>query len=131
MNVSKFILSFILSMTIFTQVSFAQMASTEALFQQSDTASPKEKIAQFMIREDVSKQFEKMGVDQKMLNDRIASMTDAEISKISYQIDTLPAGGDGGATLIGAVVFIFVLLLITDILGLTKVFNFTKPITHK
>lgn len=130
MNISKLILSFILSMTIFTQVSFAQMASTEVLFQQSDAASSKEKVTQFMIREDVAKQFEKMGVDQKMLKDRIASMTDAEVSKISYQIDTLPAGGDAGASLIGAVIFIFVLLLITDILGLTKVFNFTKPISH-
>ncbi|HEX2531678.1 MAG TPA: PA2779 family protein [Burkholderiaceae bacterium] len=38
-------------------------------------------------------------------------------------MDSLPAGGD---SVIGVIVFIFVLLLITDILGLTKVFPFTR-----
>ncbi|WP_367187996.1 PA2779 family protein, partial [Sulfuricurvum sp. RIFOXYD12_FULL_44_77] len=37
------------------------------------------------------------------------------------------AGGDGGS-IIGAIVFIFIVLLITDILGLTKVFNFTRSV---
>lgn len=130
MNISKLILSFILSITLFAQVSWAQIASTEALFVQSVTASSKEKVIQFMVRKDVTKTFEEMGVDSKMIKERVASMTDAEVSKIAYQIDTLPAGGDGLSSLIGAALFVFVILLITDILGFTKVFTFTKPINN-
>jgi len=54
-------------------------------------------------------------------------MSDEEVSKISSQIDTLPAGGDFGG-IVGAVVFVFIVLLITDILGFTKVFGFTRSV---
>ena len=57
-------------------------------------------------------------------------MTDEEASIVAKQIDTLPAGADAGMSIVGAIVFIFVVLLITDVLGLTKVFNFTIPITN-
>ncbi|PHS39193.1 MAG: hypothetical protein COB07_07075 [Sulfurovum sp.] len=125
MNISKFVLSFILSITLFAQTSWAQMASTEALFKQPVTVSAKEKVIQFSAREDVSKILEQMDVDPKMIEARVASMTDEEALKIASQIETLPAGG---SSLIGAAVFVFVLLLITDILGLTKVFGFTRSV---
>ena len=130
MKVSKLILSFILSTTLFAQVSFAQIASTEALGFGSATISSKEKLAGIISREDVVKRFEELGIDTKIIEARVASMTNEEASIIAKQIDTLPAGADAGTSVLGAVVFIFVVLLITDVLGLTKVFNFTKPITN-
>ncbi|MBE0514002.1 PA2779 family protein [Sulfurimonas sp.] len=131
MKISKLILSFILSTTLFAQVSFAQIASTEALgYGSSDTLSSKEKLAGILSREDVAKKFEELGVDVKIVEARVASMTDEEASIVANQIDTLPAGADVGMSIVGAIVFVFIVLLITDILGLTKVFNFTKPITN-
>jgi len=127
MKISKVILSFVLSITLFAQVSWAQMASTEAVLVQPVAVSSHEKVSQFVAREDVAKTFESMGVDPKMVEQRIALMSDEEVSKISSQIDTLPAGGDFGG-IIGAVVFVFVVLLITDILGFTKVFGFTRSV---
>ena len=125
MHISKLVLSVILSITLFTQASWAQMASTEALFEHSVKVSPKEKVIQFTAREDVAKILGQMDVDPKMIEERVASMTDDEVWEIAYQIDTLPAGG---SSIIGAVVFVFVLLLVTDILGFTKVFNFTRTV---
>lgn len=130
MKVSKLILSFILSTTLFAQVSFAQIASTEALSYGSDTVSSKEKLAGILSREDVAKKFEELGVDVKIVEARVASMTDEEALIVANKIDTLPAGADVGMSIVGAIVFVFIVLLITDILGLTKVFNFTKPITN-
>jgi hypothetical protein len=124
---SKVILSIVLSITLFAQVSWAQMASTEAVLEQPIAISSHEKVSQFVAREDVAKTFATMGVDPKMVEQRIALMSDEEVSKISSQIDTLPAGGDFGG-IIGAVVFVFVVLLITDILGFTKVFGFTRSV---
>ena len=43
---------------------------------------------------------------------------------MAAQIDQAPAGGDA----LGVIVTIFVVLLITDILGFTKVFPFTRTI---
>ncbi|MCW8820659.1 MAG: PA2779 family protein [Sulfurovum sp.] len=128
MRISKLVLSVILSISLFTQASWAQMASTEALFEHSEKVSPKERVIQFTAREDVAKILGQMDVDPKMIEERVASMTDEEASKIANKIDTLPAGGSAVGSLIGAVVFVFVLLVITDILGLTKVFNFTRTI---
>ena len=128
MNISKLILSFILSMTLFAQTSWAQMASTEALFKQSMTISSQDKVIAFTAREDVAKILEQMDVDPKMIEDRIASLTDEEALKIVTEIETLPAGSSAAGSLIGAAVFVFVLLLITDILGLTKVFSFTRSV---
>lgn len=128
MKISKLVLSFVLSITLFAQASWAQMASTEALFKQPVTLSAKEKVIQFTAREDVAKILEQMDVDPKMIGARVASLTDEEASQIANKIDTLPAGSDALGSLIGAAVFIFVVLLITDILGLTKVFGFTRSV---
>lgn len=130
MKVSKLVLSFILSVSLFAQVLSAQIASTEAVIGQYDVVSSKEKLAQIISREDVAKRFQELNVDSKIIEARIASMTDEEASKMLHQIDTLPAGADAGMSIVGAIVFIFIVLLITDILGVTKVFNFTKPITN-
>ncbi|MFA6190807.1 MAG: PA2779 family protein [Sulfurimonas sp.] len=130
MNISKLVVSFILSITLFVQVSSAQIASTESVLGTSVNVSSKEKLVQILSREDVGKKFEELGVDPKTIEARIAAMTDEEASKIAYQMDTLPAGADAGMSIVGAIVFIFLVLLITDLLGVTKVFNFTKPITR-
>ena len=128
MKISKLILSFILSITLFTQASWAQIASTEALFQQPATISAKEKVIQFTAREDVRKILGQMDVDPEMIEARVASMTNEEALQIANKIETLPAGSDGLSSLVSAAVFVFVVLLITDILGFTKVFGFTRSV---
>jgi hypothetical protein len=54
-------------------------------------------------------------------------MSDDEVRSLSQRLDTLPAGGDAFGTIITAAVLVFLVLLVTDILGYTKVFSFTKP----
>ena len=130
MKISKFILSFVLSVTLFTQITSAQIVSTGVILGQSTAISSKEKLIQTISREDVANKFQELGVDAKAIEARIASMTDEEASKVALQIDTLPAGADAGMSIIGAMVFIFIVLLITDIFGVTKVFNFTKSVTN-
>ena len=78
-------------------------------------------------RPEVQAELEKLGISRSDAQSRIAALTDVEAASVAHQIDTLPAGGDG---FIGALIFIFVLLLVTDILGLTKVFPFTRSVRH-
>jgi hypothetical protein len=130
MKVSKLILSFVLSVSLFTQVLSAQIASTGAVLGESAVVSSQEKLVQIVSRADVATRFQELGVDSKAIEARIASMTDEEASQMVHQIDTLPAGADAGMSIVGAVVFIFLVLLITDILGVTKVFNFTKSVNN-
>ena len=76
-------------------------------------------------RADVSAALVERGVSLEQARARVAALTDAEALAVSAQIDTAPAGA---SELIGTLVFIFVLLLITDILGLTKIFPFTRSV---
>lgn len=75
-------------------------------------------------RQDVQRQLVERGVSLEQARARVAAMTDDEALAVARQIDAAPAGGD----VLGTIVFIFVLLLVTDILGFTKVYPFTRPI---
>ena len=87
-------------------------------------AAQRGEIDRLLDRADVQSRLEGYGVKPEDVKARVASLTDAEVAELAAQIDELPAGGN----IIGAVVLVFVILLITDILGLTKIFPFTRPI---
>ncbi|PJA77105.1 MAG: hypothetical protein CO150_02090 [Nitrospirae bacterium CG_4_9_14_3_um_filter_53_35] len=66
------------------------------------------------------------GVRPEEARARINSLTDTEVNRISGMMDRLPAGGDAVGALIGAALFVFIVLLITDLLGLTRVYSFVN-----
>jgi hypothetical protein len=75
-------------------------------------------------REEVRAQLQANGVSVADVKARVAAMTDDEATQLAGQIDRLPAGGE----LLGVLLTVFIVLLITDILGFTKVFPFTRSI---
>lgn len=107
----------------FTQSVQAAMIGTDQVVAANLGEQNRAKIAAALNRPDVMAQLEQQGVDALQAQARVAALTDAEAASVAGQIDSLPAGGD---SVLGVLVFIFVLLLITDILGLTKVFPFTR-----
>lgn len=82
------------------------------------------KVEAFLAREDVRQELEAHGINGTVAADRVKMMTDAEVTQLAGRIDEAPAGGD----FLGVVVGVGVLLLLTDILGLTKVYPFTNSI---
>jgi hypothetical protein len=106
----------------FTQSVQAALISTEQVVTVSAAQQNRAKIAATFERPEVQAELWKMGISTEQAQARVAALTDTETVSIARQVDSLPAGGD----VVGALVFIFVLLLITDILGLTKVFPFTR-----
>jgi hypothetical protein len=106
----------------FTQTVQAAMIGTEQVAAANAARQNQEKVAAALARPDVIAQLEKLGVDTADAQARVAALTDAEAASLAGQIDSLPAGGD----VVGALVLIFIILLVTDILGLTKVFPFTR-----
>ncbi len=81
-------------------------------------------LAQTLARSDVIAGLQSRGVSVEAAQARVAALTDAEAAQVAAQIDQAPAGGDA----LGVILTIFVILLITDILGFTKVFPFTRAI---
>lgn len=111
----------------FTQSVQAAIVSTEQVVTAAAAEQNRAKVAATFERADVQAELQKMGVSTDEARARVAAMSDAEAASVANKIESLPAGGDG---IIGTIVFIFVLLLVTDILGLTKVFPFTKSMRH-
>lgn len=107
----------------FTQSVQAAMISTEQVVSTVNAQQERAKFVTTLDRPEVQAQLERFGISQSDAVARIAALTDAEVASMSHQIDSLPAGGNG---IIGALVFIFVVLLVTDLLGWTKVFPFTR-----
>lgn len=75
-------------------------------------------------RADLAQRLRERGVSPAELRARVASLTDAEAAELMARIDEAPAGSD----VLGLLFTVFIVLLVTDILGFTKVFPFTRPI---
>lgn len=84
------------------------------------------RLAAFLDRSDVQRQLQAMGVDPEQAKLRVSSLTDSEVRMLNAKLGKLPAGGDAVGAIVGAAVLIFVILLITDILGITDVYGFVK-----
>ena len=74
-------------------------------------------------KEDVRQALEDRGISVAEAQARVAALSEAQLHHAAKQMDSLPSG-QGAYGIVGAVVFIFLVLLITDIAGLTNVFPF-------
>ena len=119
-------LSLIASITAAGMPAQAGMLPTENAL--AGKSAARERIATLLERRDVRTQLEAYGVNAAAVQARVAALTDDEAAQLAARLGDMPAGADAGASLIGALLVIFIVLLITDILGVTKVFPFTKPI---
>jgi len=102
----------------------AGIIGTEAAIDAFKGEDSRARVTAFLDRQEVREAFIKKGIDPDQTKTGVANLTDHEIAQICKTLDQLPAGGDGLGTVVGAAVLIFLVLLITDILGLTNVFPF-------
>lgn len=104
----------------------AGIVTTEQVIQMGRGETDRGRVLQFLSREDVRQQMEALGVDPGEAAARVGSLSDEEIRQIAGRIDSIPAGQNAIAAIVGAAVLIFIILLITDLLGLTDVFPFVR-----
>lgn len=84
--------------------------------------SNRDKVNHFLSREDVRASLQGQGVNSTDAVARVQAMTDAEVAQLASRVDQAPAGGE----VLGLIFTVFIVLLVTDIVGLTKVFPFTR-----
>jgi hypothetical protein len=98
----------------------AAMVATDSAL----AGSQRVQVERWLERADVQARLESYGVSAADVKARVAALSDQEAAALAAKIDSLPAGGD----LVTAVVLVFLILLLTDILGFTKIFPFTRPV---
>lgn len=117
-----------ISHTAGLQAAHAGMIATDAVAAQATQAEAQSRRATVLTtlnRADVAESLAAKGVDMQAARARIASLSDAEVVALADQLDHAPAGA---SDVLGVIVFIFLVLLVTDILGFTKVFPFTRSV---
>lgn len=106
----------------FQQAALAGLVTTVDLVDEQLVVSEKQRLMQMLASEHVQSQLTSMGVDPADATQRLANMTDEEVMAFSARMDEMEAGSG----VVGALVFVFLVLLVTDLLGYTDVFPFVK-----
>lgn len=113
-------------MLIFLSVgpAHAAMVSNSQVIHAEQQQQDKAALLQALARADVQAQLSDLGVDAADIERRVNQMTPDELGQLSQKMAELPAGGDA----LGLIVLIFLVFIITDMLGATDVFPFVNPI---
>lgn len=105
----------------------ARMIGTHEVIAEQQNTEHRAKVDHFLAREDVKQIMTQYGVDPIEAQKRVDSLTNDELAKVVNAMDQLPAGGSAVGVIVGAALIVFLVLLLTDILGMTHVFPFVTP----
>jgi|SRR6267143_2127224 hypothetical protein len=107
----------------------AELVATDRVVETTRQAPPsaRELLGSLFDRADVRAALERQGVSSDDAKARVEALSDDEVEQVAARFDSLPAAGSGIETALVIGFLVFVTLLITDILGFTKVFSFTRP----
>ena len=108
------------------QAAIAALINTETVLAENQSQEARDYLKQLMAREDVRSALSAQGIDPQEAEARIASLSDSEVISVVDEIEQLPAGGNAVGIIVGAVLIVFLVLLVTDILGYTDIFPFVK-----
>ena len=111
------------TMPVMVQAQPSQLVSTQSALDAVQISAERERIGDLLARTDVQERLVSYGVEMSEVEARVAAMTDQEVLQMADQLDNMPAGANA---VIGALLTVFIVLLITDLLGLTNVFPFTR-----
>ncbi|AZZ45860.1 PA2779 family protein [Stutzerimonas zhaodongensis] len=113
---------------LFAQIPLAQAAmigSAEIIAEQQQQVD-RQQLLTMLENQDVQKKLVSMGVEQDQVEQRINSLTPAELAQFNQQLDQAPAG----AGVVGIIVLFLVIFIVTDLLCATNIFNFVNCINR-
>ena len=127
--VSIFMTAVTLLLAVPYQPLLAAMVPTDATIYDSKAEEARDYIESLISRDDIRKSLLSKGIDPDEAKMRVESLSDSEAIALADQIEQLPAGSGAIGVIIGAALIVFLVLLVTDILGYTDVFPFVNK--HK
>ena len=101
----------------------AYVPSTQA-FETQQTTQYRADIAANLDKQQFRAALEAQGVSPDEVKERLAMLTPSQIEQLKTQLDSMPAGEGAVGAIVGAAVFVFIVLLITDLVDATDVYDF-------
>lgn len=102
----------------------AAMVSTHELVNSEAQQMTRTQVLSILDKEEARNTLLNLGVNPTEVEARIDNMSAEELQAFSEQVNTMQAGGG----VVGAVVLVFVILIVLDLLGTTNIFPAIKPI---
>jgi hypothetical protein len=122
---SKFILAhFVAVCLLFNQAAWAGFVSTEQIISYEQEQAIQNDIFALLEKEEIAAQLEKQGVEKDEVKQRIALLSQQELVDLQNNLNNLPAGEGAVGAVVGALLIVFIILLVTDLVGATDVFDF-------
>ena len=87
----------------------AGMIGTDQVIANATAQANRDKVRDFVSRNDVVKQFEFLGVSSAAAQERVNAMTQEEINTVAGKIDSLPAGATSGWAIAAVLLVAFVI----------------------
>lgn len=100
----------------------AQMISTDTAIERSAAQMDRASLMAELQKDEVRQEIIRLGVSPDEAEARLATLSDTEVKALLTEIDEDRAG----AGIVGTLGTIFIILLVTDLLCLTRLFNFTR-----
>ena len=110
--ISIVMILFILNLITPIQPAFAALIGTDTYLEKGQIDSARDKVTAFLSKKKVAQMMIQQGVNPEEVRNRIASLSDQEIIKISKQLDNLPAGEGATGLLISVLVIVILVLVI-------------------
>lgn len=120
--VSYALITGVLALSLHGPAARAAMVSTDQIVSAQQSQQNRSKVIALLTREDVKTALSTRGVSAADVQARVDAMTDQEVHALATKLDKMPAGGDA----LGVLALIFIILLITDAMGITDIFPFVK-----
>ena len=122
-RVTSFILSILLINMSFGTAT-AGMLGNAAIVAQSEQTAGRAALLDQLQRSEVREQLRGMGVQPEAVEARVRQLNNAEVAQLNQQIADAPAGSG----VLGLVVLVFIVFVITDVIGATNIFTFIHPV---
>jgi predicted PurR-regulated permease PerM len=103
----------------------AMVGTAEVLYEQQQQVD-RQQLLGMLEDQGVQEKLQGMGVDRSQVEERINSLTSAELAQFNQQLSEAPAG----AGVVGVIVLFLVIFIITDMLCATNIFSFVKCINR-
>ena len=97
----------------------AELVGTLQAVESSTRAQDLATVNSALARDEVRAKFAELGVDQTLIEARVAALTDPELRTLADRMDQLPAGGD----FLAVIGIVFLVLLILELVGVIDIFK--------
>ena len=102
---------------------FAGVYSSDQVISDQQHHYNKQQVLSFVDDAQVQNKLIELGVSPADAKLRIASMTNAELEAFNSQLNEMPSGG-----VVGTIVTVLVVVAVLDLMGITNVYPFIRPI---